>query len=364
MTKRLGVVFPGYGQQFIGMGKDLYDESRLVQEFFEQAAGSVDINFVKLCFASSAEDISTIRNAYLAIYLFECSLYEILLQKGLKPDFLAGYGIGEYAACYASNSLSFIDGMYFINKYAQFYDNFIQQHAYSVLRVTRDFSLESLQQLIDVTATAEFPAYISAHNSPEGFYIAGSSTTIEKIEQYCKEHTIRKVKDVGPGYELHSELVNDIVEQLSLYYHKIQFKPLLVPVITNVDGVYVTSSDALQSAMMRKISNRVQWLEVMQGFVGCDVIISVGPGDQLIEWFKELYPDKEYFMISTLKDIDSIAHLFSQEVASEEIPSQDIVAESSDENQEDLEPGQNLHEADLINELPSDFDIEEDDEEL
>lgn len=352
MTKRLGVVFPGYGEQFIGMGKDLYDESRLVQEFFEQAAGSVDINFVKLCFASSAEEISSIRNAYLAIYLFECSLYEILHQKGLRPDFLAGYGIGEYAACYASGSLSFIDGMYFINKYAQFYDDFIQHHkAYTVLRITRDFTIESLQELVDNIAKPELPAYISAQNSKEAFYIAGSVKTIEKIEQYCKEHTIRKVKNVGPEYEMHGALVDTIVEQLNLYYHKIQFKPLLVPVITNVDGVYVTTSEALQSAMARKINNRVQWLEVMQGFVGCDVIISVGPGSQLIEWFKELYPDKEYFTVTTLKDIDTIVHLFQEEL---------IVVDPVSQAQE--EPVKDLHEADLINELPSDYDIEEDEE--
>lgn len=352
MAKRLGVVFPGYGEQFIGMGKDLYDESRLVQEFFEQAAGSVDINFVKLCFASSAEEISSIRNAYLAIYLFECSLYEILHQKGLRPDFVAGHGIGEYAACYASGSLSFIDGMYFINKYAQFYDDFIQHYkSYTVLRITRDFTKESLQALLDVMAKPELPAYISAQNGLEAFYIAGSLKTIEKIEQYCKDHTIRKVRDIGPEYELHGAFVDTIVEQLSLYYHKIQFKPLLVPVVTNVDGVYVTTPDALQSAMARKINNRVQWLEVMQGFVGCDVIISVGPGSQLIEWFQELYPDKEYFTVTTLKDIDTIVHLFHEELGAIE-----SVTEQAEEQVKDL------HEADLINELPSDYDIEDDEE--
>ena len=154
MTKKLGVVFPGYGEQFIGMSKDLYDESRIVQEFFEQAAGSVDINFVKLCFASSAQEISSIRYAYLAIYLFECSLYELLSQKGLKPDFIAGYGIGEYAACYAAKSLSFIDGIYFINKYAQFYEEFVKSKEgkdFTVLKITRGFTKESLQQLIDTT---------------------------------------------------------------------------------------------------------------------------------------------------------------------------------------------------------------------
>lgn len=355
MTKRVGVVFPGYGEQFIGMGKDLYDELRVVQEFFEQAAGSVDINFVKLCFASSAEDISTIRHAYLANYLFECSLYEVLHQKGLRPEFVAGYGMGEWAACFASGSLSFIDGMYFINKWAQFYDEFIKSHKdYTVLKITRDFTKESLQGLLDTLVTPELPAHISAQNSEHGFYVAGHAKTIKKIQSYCKTHVIRKVKNVGPAYEMHSVLVDAIAEQLNLYYHKIQFKALHVPVITNVDGVYVTTADALQSAMMRKINHPVEWLEVMKGLVGCDVILSVGPGKQLIEWFKELYPDKEYFVVSTLKDIDKITHLLHIEPVAEVVAP---VEEQSEQKAPDL------HEADLINELPSDYDVEQDEEE-
>ena len=80
MSKRIGVIFPGYGEQFVGMGKDIYDKVRIVQEFFEQAAGTADINFVKLLFASSDEEISSIRNAYLAIFLFEVSVASVFLK--------------------------------------------------------------------------------------------------------------------------------------------------------------------------------------------------------------------------------------------------------------------------------------------
>ncbi len=356
MTKRIGVVFPGYGEQFIGMGKDLYDQLRTVQEFFEQAAGVVDINFVKLCFASSDEEISSIKNAYLAIYLYECSLYEIMRQKGLRADFIAGYGIGEYASCFAAESLSFIDGMYFINKYAHFYDDFVKSKKdYTVLRITRGFTKESLQSLIDSLVDQSMTAYIAAQNGLNSFYVAGDKKVIKKIQEYCRSHVIRKVKDVGPAYGMYGSVMNEIADQLQLYYHKITFKPLQTPVITNVDGVYVTTADALQSAMMRKVNNQIQWFDVMQGFEGCDIVISVGPGNQLIEWFKEFYPDKEYFSIMTLKDIESIAHLFYVE------PMVEPIVESIETAQEN-QP-KDLHEADLINELSSDYDVEQDDEE-
>lgn len=344
MTKRIGVVFPGYGEQFVGMGKDIYDEFRVVQEFFEQASVALDTNCVKLMFASSDKELSSVRYAYLAIFLFESSLYELLWQKGLRPDFLAGYGIGEYSACFASRSLSFVDGLYFLNKYSQFYQKFLQDKDYTVLKTTRDFTLESIQELIDKFSTDNSSGCIAAHNTQQGFYVSGSIEVVQKIQEYCKDHVIRKVKEIGVEYGLHCGLMDPIVDQLKLYYHKIQFAPLKVPVITNVDGVYVTTSDALQSAVVRRINNKIEWYEVSKGFEGCDVIISVGPGKQLIEWFQEMYPDKEYHSISSLKDIEKIQNLLS----SQEVDDQGV--EKKDKTEK------SLHDADLVNDRASDYE--------
>lgn len=362
-TKRIGVVFPGYGQQFIGMGKDLYDELRIVQEYFEQASGVVDINFVKLLFASSDQEILSIRYGYLGVYVLQTAIYNVLHQKGLKPDFVAGYGIGEYSACYASGSLSFVDGLYILNKYASFYDEFVKSKPYTVLRIVKDFDLENLEKLCALLSSDLQAAYVSAYNTKHAFYVAGDKHVIEQIQDFCLKHVIRKVRVIGPEYGMHSHLEDDIVAQLKLYYHKIKFSPLQVPLITNVDGVYVTTPDALESAMMRKINNRIQWYEVIQGFEGCDVIISVGPGDQLIEWFLEVYPDKQYHSIIKLSDLDILEKILHEQPVEE---SEMIESQSADDIQkiphddiDGMSKVKDLYEADLVNERASDFDIED-----
>lgn len=363
-TKRIGVVFPGYGEQFIGMGKDLYDELRIVQEFFEQAAGTADVNFVKLLFASSDEEISSIRYSYLAIYLFETSLYEVLYSQGLRPDFVAGHGIGEYAAAYATRSLSFIDGLYILNKYAQFYDEFMKDKKYDVLRIVREFEVETLEELCQSMSSGGDAAHVSAQNTQNAFYVAGHADVIEKIRQYCIQEVIRKVRVISPAHGMHSALVDDVVQQLKPYYHKIKVGSLQVPLITNVDGVYVTSSDALESALMRKINSRIQWYEVIKGFEGCDVIISVGPGTQLIEWFKEVYPDKEYHVVATLKNFEAIAPYLSDHLPVPAVPAETPASVAKTDIPADVAPeqSQTLYEADLVNELPTDFDVEDDEE--
>ena len=119
---KIACLFPGYGSQFVGMAKELYDEYRIVQEYFEQANYCLpDLNFIKLCFASSDIDISQMQHAYTANFLVGSSLYGLLREQGFKPDVVLGCNQGEYAALYAAKSFSFPDGLYLLSKYASFY---------------------------------------------------------------------------------------------------------------------------------------------------------------------------------------------------------------------------------------------------
>src|SRR3990170_7365662 len=80
---KIGMLFSGYGGQYVGMGKDLYDNSRVMQELFEEASNCLGINFVKLSFASSDAELSSLENAYVAIFLIEVSLYALLNESGV-----------------------------------------------------------------------------------------------------------------------------------------------------------------------------------------------------------------------------------------------------------------------------------------
>src|SRR5437870_3091921 len=106
---KIAMIFPGYGAQFVGMGKELYDESRVIQEYFEEAYNCSNLNFIRLCFASSDSELSQISNAYTSIFLLSCSLSELLKENNIKPDLVAGYGIGYFAAIFASGAITFPD---------------------------------------------------------------------------------------------------------------------------------------------------------------------------------------------------------------------------------------------------------------
>ncbi len=89
------ILFPGYGSQYVGMAKELYDESRIMQEYFEEAANCLDTNFVKLCFASSDADVTQAPAAYTSIFLVSCSIYSLIKDRGIVADLVTGYNTGE-----------------------------------------------------------------------------------------------------------------------------------------------------------------------------------------------------------------------------------------------------------------------------
>lgn len=364
MKKTIGVMFPGYGEQFVTMGKKLYDDSRIMQDLFEQASMCLDINFVQLCFAASDAEILEIDKGSLAIVLLEASIYSELLQAGLQPDFIAGYGIGEYAAAIASGSLSFADGLYLITKYMQFLKEFLVAHPnYSVLHLARGFTKDSILELCKQYSTDENKVFVTAYNSDSDFYIAAPIDVMPTIQEFCKKNEIRKVKELTVAYELHNDIIEPVIERLAPYYFKVDFKPLKTPVITNVDGVYVTSSDALESAIARRASSPVLWDEVMNGFVGCDILVSVGPGKQLADWARLKYPDKDIYTIEDLADLESFK-AFLQEQQDPAVDQQvvDEISFGTCHVNDDIELPKDLTEADLVNELPTDFDIEDEDD--
>ena len=348
---KIGIIFPGYGQQYITMCKDVYDEIRLAQELFDQASLVSDINYVKLIFADSDIQLAKIEHAYGAIYLVECALYSILKEKGLSPEFVAGYGTGEYAAMYAAGALSFEDGLYLLQKYANLVQQFSEQFEnYSVLHIPKGLSTQELEKLISEDITPGERLYISAYNTDKDHILAGTKAAIDQVQELCERIDIKKIKRYSYEAELHSDILAPVFDQLKMYFHKVVFKNLQIPLITNVDGAYITTADSAEAASLRRITEPVLWKEVMDGFIGCDVIISVGPGDQLVKWAQQMYPDKKIIQVIKLDDIKIVAEMIAQE----EQPSSTIL---------DLqEAGATLHDIDEMNEILA--QEEDDDEDL
>jgi [acyl-carrier-protein] S-malonyltransferase len=310
MTKKIGVVFSGFGSQFVGMGKDVYDDSRAIQEYFEEAYNCLGLNFVKLCFASSDEELAKISNAYLAIFLTDISLYSLLLELGIQADVLAGYGIGRYAALYAAGGFSFPDGLYLINKYSNFYQDFLDHnHDLKMLAISgiQTKQLRLLCEQIDKTGAK---LLISAIYNDIHQLVVGNSKLVDKLEQALKQHDSQiNIKQLDLAWGLHSEFANQLATNFKIYFGKVDFKDLVIPVLSSVNGKLIKTGKAVKKDLIDQELKPILWDKVVHGLIDCDVILEVGPGHLLADQLRATYPEKIVMTLNKKEDLIKIKAL-------------------------------------------------------
>src|SRR5579863_1457205 len=177
---KIALLFPGYGSQYVGMGKELYDEYRIVQEYFEEASTILDINFVKLCFASSDAELSKFLNAYTSLFLVGCSVSALLKELGITPAVVAGYNNGEYAALFAGGCFSLPDGLYLLNKFASFYQEFLDTVSVDVMQV-KGVTTKRLETICAQVSNKEEKIAIALYNGPTDHCVAGSVDQLDQV---------------------------------------------------------------------------------------------------------------------------------------------------------------------------------------
>jgi [acyl-carrier-protein] S-malonyltransferase len=303
---KIALLFPGYGSQFVGMAKELYDESRLVQEYFEEASNCLNINFVKLCFASSEYELGKIENAYVAIFLVGSSLAALLRQEGINPDLVVGYDLGEYTAISAAGGLSLPDGLYFLSKYAQFYGEVLDNLEVRAIKID-GLSPKKVKEICNLYANS-IPLTIAAYISTDSCIVTGITGRLSSLEEHIEKDDIR-VTEMPVEAGLHSDLMNPVVEHLAAYLEKIDFNDLVVPLISNIDGRLLNKRDEIKTIIMKKLTHPVHWDKAIAALKNYDLIIEIGPGTTLRQLVMQEYPEKKVISVNKPTDIVAVKEI-------------------------------------------------------
>ena len=271
-------VFPGQGAQFVGMGKDLYDNNAEAKEMFEKANEILGFRITDLMFNGTEEDLRQTKVTQPAIFL-----HSVILAKSLgdefKPDMVAGHSLGEFSALVAAGALSFEEGLKLVAKRAMAMQKACEAKPSTMAAVLAlsDETVENLcAEVEDVVAPANY-------NCPGQVVISG---TIEGIDKACEKMLAAGAKralKLKVGGAFHSPLMQPAQEELAEAIAAAEFSTPRCPVYQNVDGKPHTDPKEIKENLIKQLTAPVRWTYDVQAMIadGADDLTELGPGKVL-----------------------------------------------------------------------------------
>ncbi|MDR1585811.1 MAG: ACP S-malonyltransferase [Prevotellaceae bacterium] len=284
-------VFPGQGAQFVGMGKDLYEQSPLAEEYFEKANDILGFRITDLMFEGSPEDLRQTKVTQPAVFLHSV-ISAIVLEDKFNPEMVAGHSLGEFSALVASKALTFEDGLLLVSKRAQAMQKACELEP-STMAAVIGLDDESVEEVCEsITGTIVVPAN---YNCPGQVVISGTVEGIDRACELLKEKGAKRALKLSVGGAFHSPLMQPASEELQAAINATKFKQPICPVYQNVNAYPQTDPQAIKENLIAQLTEPVRWTQTIKNMVtdGATEFVELGPGDVLKGLIKKVSADVE-----------------------------------------------------------------------
>ncbi len=271
-------VFPGQGAQFVGMGKDLYDNNAEARELFEKANEILGFRITDLMFAGTDEDLRQTAVTQPAIFL-----HSVLLAKSLgadfKPDMVAGHSLGEFSALVAAGALSFEDGLRLVAARAN-----AMQKACELTESTMAAVLALPDEKVEeICAGIDGVVVCANYNCPGQLVISGEVAAIDAACEALKAAGAKRALKLKVGGAFHSPCMEPARAELAEAIERTEVHAPVCPVYQNVDALPHTDPAEIKANLVAQLTAPVRWTQSVQNMVadGADEFVEVGPGKVL-----------------------------------------------------------------------------------
>jgi [acyl-carrier-protein] S-malonyltransferase len=271
-------VFPGQGAQFVGMGKDLYDNSPVAKALFDQANGILGYNITDIMFAGTDAELKQTKVTQPAIFLHSVILAKVLGDE-FKPEMVAGHSLGELSALVANNTLTFEDGLRLVYARALAMQKACEAQE-STMAAVLGLEDEVVENICKETAGIVVAAN---YNCPGQLVISGEIAAIDAACAALTEAGARRALKLPVGGAFHSPLMEPAREELAAAIEATTFSTPSCPVYQNVTATAVTSPDEIKKNLIAQLTAPVKWTQTVKQMLadGASHFTEVGPGKVL-----------------------------------------------------------------------------------
>ena len=286
---KIAFVYPGQGTQYVGMGKELYEKNKRAKELFDKIFNSLDIDLKKVMFEGPEDLLKRTDYTQPAIVSLSLVLTELLKEKGIEPDYVAGHSVGEFAAFGGANYLSIEDAVKLVAARGRIMREVAEKvngSMAAVLGMDAEKIKEVLKSVDGVVEAVNF-------NEPNQTVIAGSKEAVEKACVVLKEAGAKRAIPLAVSGPFHSSLMKEAGEKLKEEAQKYTFSIGKVKIVANTTAELLESDSEVKDEIYRQSFGPVKWVDTINKLksLGVTKIYEIGAGKVLSGLIKKI--DKE-----------------------------------------------------------------------
>jgi len=283
-------IFPGQGSQFVGMGKDLYDQYELAQKLFHRADEILGFPISHEMFNGTDETLKQTRVTQPAIFLHSVIMAKVL-GEDFNADMVAGHSLGEFSALVANGTLKFEDGLTLVSKRARAMQKACEAEPSTMAAVLglEDAQVEAICSEIDGIVVA------ANYNCPGQLVISGAVDAINTACEKLKEAGARRALVLPVGGAFHSPLMEPARQELEEAINATQFQQPRCPIYQNVTASAVNDPAEIKLNLVAQLTAPVRWTQSIQSMVadGATEFVEVGPGKVLQGLVRKIAPEAQ-----------------------------------------------------------------------
>lgn len=304
--KKIAFVFPGQGAQYVGMGKDFYEQFPESREVFDKAGELLGLDMKKLCFEENDRlDLTEYTQA--AMITTIGAMLKKIAAIGIRPQAAAGLSLGEYAALVTSGVLDLYDAIRLVRLRGKLMQEAVPQGIGSMAAVL-GMEQEIVEQVCEQTSGV---VTIANYNCPGQLVISGENFAVQAASEHLKERGAKRVVPLKVSGPFHSPLLQPAGEKLLAALNKVEIHTPQIPYAANVTAEYVTQADGIRDLLARQISSSVRWQQCVECMIadGTEIFIEIGPGKTISSFVKKIDRTKETINIDKVQDLEKLTRI-------------------------------------------------------
>lgn len=313
MGKRV-FMFPGQGSQYIGMGKEFYDNFECAKKVFDKASEITGLDVAAMCFEEN-DKINITEYTQICMLATEAALFAVLKEKGITYDLTAGLSLGEYGALIASGAMSMEDAFAVVRKRGIYMQNAVPEGGgmSAVIGLDANVIEDACKEVMDNKdmydkgdSSLPFTVSVANYNNPKQSVITGRKDAVLAAGKICEEKGALKVVELNVSGPFHSSLLEGAGEQLAEALKDVELNDIEVPYIANVTAEYVKDKNDIKELLKKQVSSSVRWQQSLELMIkdGVDEFIEIGPGHTLTGFVKKIDRGLKTVNIDTLEDFN------------------------------------------------------------